>query len=141
MHHPIAPMRSLFTLGRGGEELKGRAQVAPGAVFRQTTRQFMGHLRVLGDLAAIETDGQRDISLAGEFRRLLFHPVAEPPPFVNDDDRGKGAVSPGSVENTLHRFIAALIGNRPAVGGERTEDSPHHQCTNATRKAFMESPL
>jgi hypothetical protein len=39
---------------------------------------------------------------------------------MNHDDCGKWAFAGGRVQNTLHGFIAAFVGDGFAVGGERS---------------------
>jgi len=45
----------------------------------------------------------------GQLRGLLFHPIVEPPEFVNDYQRGEWTFAARRVENALHCFVAALV--------------------------------
>src|ERR1019366_7076882 len=95
------------------------AEVLGSAVFRYSARQLVSLLGRGSDLAAIEINGKSHVALVGEFRCLLFHPVAQAPPFMDDHDPRKGPFALGSVENSLHGFVPAFVGNLFGGGGKR----------------------
>ena len=111
-------MRSFFTLGCDAEKVECSVKIAFGAVFGNSAHDFVGHVGSGRDLAAIEIDGERDIALISELRRLVLHPVVQSPPFVNDDQRRERAFACGRVKNSLHSFVAAFVGDGLALGGE-----------------------
>src|ERR1700733_12963138 len=102
-------------------------QVALGTIFRYATHDFVRHVGRGGDLAAIEINRKRFIALVGEFGGLVFHPVVQSPPFVDDDQRRKRALAGRSVEHALHGFVAAFVGDGFAVGGEGGECEKQQQ--------------
>jgi hypothetical protein len=64
----------------------GGSEVAHAAILGQAAHQLMRHVGIGGHLAAVEIDGEGDVAFAGEVLGLVFDPVVEAPPFVNDDD-------------------------------------------------------
>ena len=59
MHHPMAPMRSFFTLGCDGKKFEGGVQVAFGAVFGNSAHDLVRLIGRRCHFAAIEVDRQR----------------------------------------------------------------------------------
>ena len=118
-HAPSDGADAVFLhVGLRREKFESGVKVAFGAVFGDSAHDFVRHVGSGRNFAAIEIDGERDVSLVGEFRSLVFHPIVQTPPFVDDDQRGERAFSCGRVENTLHGFVAAFVGDGLAVGGE-----------------------
>ena len=118
-HAPSDGADAIFLhVGLRREKVEGGVKIAFGAVFGNAAHDFVSHVGSSRDFAAIEIDGERDVSLVSEFRSLIFHPVVQSPPFVDDDQRGERAFSCGRVKNTLHGFVAAFVGDGLAVGSE-----------------------
>ena len=92
-----------------------------------------------GNFAPIEIDSERDIALVGKFRCLLLDPIVQSPPFVNHDDRGEWAFALGSVENSLHGFVATLVRDGFAIGGEGGHGK--RKCGDSDNKEFHGEPL
>src|SRR5208282_272645 len=114
------------------------SQVAGSPVFRQTTHQFVGQVRVVGDLAAIQIDRQRDVSLAGKLLGLLLHPVVQSPPLVNHDQRRKRPFAGGSVQNSTDGLVTRLVGNGLANGGESRHGKTERQ--NQRQEKTLHAP-
>src|ERR1051326_3946952 len=72
--------------------LEGVLQIGHGAVVRQPARELVRLAHVLRHLAAIEIGREGDVALRREAVGLLFHPVVEAPPLLDDDDRRVVAV-------------------------------------------------
>lgn len=102
------------------EELHGGVKIVLGAVFRDTSHDFVCPVGRGGHRAAIamKIDGERDIALVCQLRGSLFHPIVEPSEFVNDYHPGEWTFAARWVENALHCFVAALVRDGLAVGGE-----------------------
>ena len=137
MHQPIAPMRSFFTLGCDCRNSKAacRSRLARSS---GTPRMIScASSGVVATFAAIEIDGQRHVALVGQLRGLLFHPVVQSPPFVNDDERGKRAFARGRVENALARFRRRFCRRRLAFGGEGGNAGQQQDSKRCKRIFFM----
>ncbi len=96
-------------------------EIAFGAVFRDSSHDFVRHVGRGGNFAAIKVDGKGYVSLVRKLRRLVFHPIIEAPPFVNYEQARKGAFPRRREENALDSFVAALVGDGFAVSGEGTD--------------------
>ena len=126
----MEPMRSFFTFGWDWRNSNRGVQIALGAVFGKAAHQFVRDVGRRGDFAAIQIDRQRDVALVRQLRGLVLHPIVKPPPFVNDDQRRKWSFAGRRVEDSLHSFVAAFVGDGLAVGGEGQDgkqDNEHQQ--------------
>jgi len=101
-----------------GQKVEGRSQVTGSPVFGQAPHQFVSQVWIVGDLAAIQIDRQRDVALAGELFGLLLHPVVQSPPLVDHDERWKRPFAGRSVENSVDGVVAGFVGNSLAIDGE-----------------------
>jgi len=93
-------------------------QIASRAVFPNAAHDFMGFVGGSGNFSPIEINRQRRVTSVGQLRGLLLDPIIQSPIFVDDQQRRKRAFTLGSVQDPLHGFIAALVGNSLAAGGE-----------------------
>ncbi len=60
------------------QKVVGGAQITDSPVFGQAAHQFVRQIRIIGDFAAIQIDRQRNVSLIGKLRSLLFHQSFNP---------------------------------------------------------------
>jgi hypothetical protein len=90
MHQPTAPIRSCFTSFRlcsqVTAEVKSRA-----LILWKSAGELVGQVGVGGHLATIEVDGQRYIAFGGIARSLLFDPVVQAPPLMNENQGRMGS--------------------------------------------------
>lgn len=103
----------------GFEVIGGGEEIAHTAVLGKSAHELVGGFRIVGGFAAIEIDGERYVSLAGEIGGLLLDPVIQSPPFMDDDDGGMRAGSGGRIEERVRGLISAGEGDlRGLRGGE-----------------------
>src|SRR5208283_1870610 len=93
-------------------------QVATGTVFRYAAHNLVSLVRSSCYFAAVEVDGECDISLVSQLRGLFLYPVVESPVLVDHDQRGERAFALRRVQQSVHRLGAALVGNGLAVSRE-----------------------
>jgi len=102
----------------------------------------MSGLGIVGDFAAIEIDGQGNVTLGGVTGGFLLDPIVETPPLVNDDEGRMGTGAVGQIEKGVGRGIAAgerdsllavgVYGEEPKHEGKRANEEP---------KGFHRRPL
>src|SRR6266513_2312515 len=85
--------------------LEGVREVGHGPVVRQPARELVRLAHLLRDLAAIEVGREGDVALRREAIGLLFHPVVEAPPLLDDDD-GRVVAVRGGQREVAARFAA-----------------------------------
>jgi len=111
-------------------------QIASRAVFPNAAHDFMGFVGGSGNFSPIEINRQRRVTSVGQLRGLLLDPIIQSPIFVDDQQRRKRAFTLGSVQDPLHGFIAALVGNSLAAGGESGDG---HAKKSTRHASFMVS--
>jgi len=116
MHQPIEPIRSFFTFDSDFRNSTAGVQIASRAVFR--TAPMISWASV----GAVATFPDRDQSPAsrnpvGQLRGLLLDPIISPQ-YSWMTTAPEKAFTLGSVQDPLHGFIAALVGNSLAASGE-----------------------
>lgn len=106
---------SIAVDGLKAAEIIGRGyQVADAAILRDAAHELVGGLRISGDFATVEINRERDVALAGEKRCLLFDPVVQSPPFMNDNDCGMDSGRGRKVQQSVDGFVSA--GKRDICG-------------------------
>lgn len=96
--------QSLKIICRGDE-------VADTAILREAAHELVGSLRVGGYFAAIKIDGEGNVALGGKIGCLLFDPVVESPPFMDDNQRRVWSGGGWRIKKTLDRLVTAGKGN------------------------------
>ena len=103
-----------------------RQQVTIGTVLGNAAHDLVRLISSRRNLAAIQIDGQRHITLVGKVRRLLLDPFVQAPPFVDDHQRRERPFALRHVENRLYRLVAAAVRHRLRLGCHRR----HRKQTN-----------
>lgn len=92
---------------QGLEVIDGGDEIANAAVLRKSAHEFVGGFGIVGGFAAIEIDGEGDVSLISEVLGLFFDPGDESPPLVDDDNGGMRARRRGGIEEAVNGFAGA----------------------------------
>ena len=78
-----------------------------GTVLGQSSHQFMRFIRIRRRFSPIKIYSQSYVALVSNFLRLLFHPIVQSPPFVDDNDGGVAARFFRDGQKTVDGILAA----------------------------------